>query len=113
MKKRTLLLSMVFVFALVALVNSAAIAQDQSLHPQMHQNLYDMSEILKDISIQLSTGKMTPEAQKTAGEITQRMCRNLQDLAGIGHGIHYKHQTDIKKMKKDWDPFAAQALTED
>jgi hypothetical protein len=61
-----------------------------------HQNLYDMSEILKDISIQLSTGKMTPEAQKTAGEITQRMSRILQDLAGLGHGIHYKHQTNIK-----------------
>ena len=42
MKKRTLLLSMVFVFALVALVNSAAIAQDQA-----HQNLKDMSELLK------------------------------------------------------------------
>jgi hypothetical protein len=106
MKKRTLLLSIVFVFALVPIMHSAAIAQDQSLHPQMHQNLYDMSEILKDISLQLSTGKMPPEAQKTAGEITQRISRNLQDLAGLGHGIHYKHQTDIKKMKKDWDPWA-------
>ena len=42
MKKRTLLLSVVFVFALVAIVNSAAIAQDQA-----HQNLKDMSELLK------------------------------------------------------------------
>ena len=31
MKKRTLLLSIVFVFALVAIVNSAAIAQDQMI----------------------------------------------------------------------------------
>jgi uncharacterized cupredoxin-like copper-binding protein len=105
MKKRTLLLSMVFVFALVAIVNSAAIAQDQSLHPQMQQNLNDMSKMLKDISAQLSTGKMTPEAQKTAGKITQRMSHVLQDLAGLGHGIHSKHQKDIKKMKKDWDPW--------
>ena len=113
MKKRTLLLSLVFVFALVAIVNSPAIAQDQSVQSQMHQNLYDMSEILKDISIQLNTGKMTPEAQKTAGEITQRMSRILQDLAGIGNEIHSKHQTDIKKMKKSWDPWRKMQETED
>ena len=108
MKKRTLLLSMVFVFALVAIVNSAAIAQDQA-----HQNLKDMSELLKDISVQLNSGKMTPEAQKTAGKITQQASQLLQELAGIGSETHSKHQTDIKKMKKSWDPFAEQAATED
>ena len=113
MMKRTLLLTMVFVFALVAIVNSAAIAQDQMITQQMHRNLNDMSEMLEDISAQLSTGKMTPDAQKTAGKITQRMSHVLQELAGLGGGIHYNHQTDIKKMKKSWDPFAAQALTED
>ena len=113
MKKRTLLLSMVFVFALVAIVNSTAIAQDQSLHPQMHQNLNDMSKMLEDISAQMSTGKMTPEAQKKAGKITQQMSQILQDLAGLGHGVHYNHQADIKKMKKSWNPFAESALTED
>jgi hypothetical protein len=56
---------------------------------------------------------MTPDAQKTAGKITQRMSHILQDLAGLGHGIHSKHQTDIKKMKKDWNPFAGEAATED
>ena len=108
MKKRTLLLSMVFVFALVALVNSAAIAQDQA-----HQNLKDMSELLKDISVQLNSGKMTPEAQKTAGIITQQASQLLQELAGIGSETHSKHQTDIKKMKKSWDPFATEAATND
>jgi len=108
MKKRTLLLSMVFVFALVAVVNSAAIAQDQA-----HQNLKDMSELLKDISAQLNSGKMTPEAQKTAGIIMQQASQLLQELAGLGSETHAKHQTDIKKMKKSWDPFAEQALTED
>ena len=99
---------MVFVFALVALVNSAAIAQDQA-----HQNLKDMSELLKDISVQLNSGKMTPEAQKTAGIITQQASQLLQELAGIGSEIHSKHQTDIKKMKKSWDPFASEAATND
>ena len=64
MMKRTLLLSMVFVFALVAAVNSAAIAQDQPLHPQMHKNLNDMSKMMEDISAQLSTGKMTPPRKR-------------------------------------------------
>jgi hypothetical protein len=41
------------------------------------------------------------------------MSHILQDLAGLGHGIHSKHQTDIKKMKKAWDPFAEEAATED
>jgi uncharacterized coiled-coil DUF342 family protein len=113
MKKRTLLLSMVFVFAFVAVVNSAAIAQDQSLHPQMQQNLNDMSKMLKDISAQLSTGKMTPEAQKTAGNITQQASQILQELAGLGSETHPKHQTDIKKMKKSWDPWKKMQETED
>ena len=112
MKKRTLLLSIVFVFALVAIVNSAAIAQDQMITQQMHRNLNDMSEMLEDISAQLSTGKMTPEAQKTAGKITQKMSHILEELAGLGGGVHYNHQTDIKKMKNSWDPFADEALTE-
>jgi hypothetical protein len=103
MKKRTLLLSMVFVFALVAIVNSTAIAQDQSIHPQMYQNLNDMSEILKDISFQLSTGKMIPEAQKAAGKIMQRMSQNLQELARLGDGMHYIHQKHIREMKKSWN----------
>ena len=106
MKKRTLLLSLVFVFALVAIVNSPAIAQDQSVQSQMHQNLNDMSKLLKDISAQLSTGKMTPDAQKAAGKITQQVSQLLQDLAGIGSETHAKHQTAIRKMKKTWDPFA-------
>jgi len=111
--KRTLLLSVVFGFALIAILNSAAIAQDQPAQSQMHQNLKDISEMLKDISAQLRTGKMTPEAQKAAGKITQQVSRLLQDLAGIGSEIHSKHQTDIKKMKKSWDPWRKMQETED
>jgi hypothetical protein len=111
MKKRTLILSLLFVFALVAILNSAATAQDQMITQQMHRNLNDMSEMLEDISAQLSTGKMTPEAQKTAGKITQKMSHILHDLGGLGHGVHYNHKADIKKMKKSWDPFAEEAAT--
>jgi len=112
MKKRSLL-SGLFVLAIFAIVINAANAQDQPAQSQMHQNLKDMSELLKDISAQLSTGKMTPEAQKAAGKITQQVSRLLQDLAGIGNEIHSKHQTDIKKMKKSWDPWRKMQETED
>jgi len=61
----------------------------------------------------LSTGKMTPEAQKTAGKITQGMSHMLQDLAGPGNGVHYTHQAQIQEMKKSWDPFAEESATHD
>ena len=113
MRKGTLLITLVLVIAVIAVLNNNAVAQDQSMHPQMQQNLSDMSKMMEDISAQLSTGKMTPEAQKTAGIITQQASQLLQELAGIGSETHSKHQTDIKKMKKSWDPFAEQAATED
>jgi len=72
-----------------------------------------MSALLQDISAQLSTGKMTPEAQKAAGKVTQQVSRLLQDLAGIGREMHLKHQSDIENMKNSWDPFAEEALTND
>jgi hypothetical protein len=31
----------------------------------------------------------------------------------LGSETHSKHQTDIKKMKKSWDPFAEEAATND
>jgi hypothetical protein len=108
MKKRTLLLSIVFVFTLVAIVHSAAIAQDQSLHPQMQQNLHEMSTVMADISNQLSTGKMSPDAQKTAALITKQVSQILQELSGLGGGLHHGHKKKIEKMKKAWDPFASE-----
>lgn len=113
MQNMPLLLLMIFVFALVAIANNAAIAKDQSLHPQMYQNLNDMSAKLGDISAQLSTGKMTPEAQKTAAKITQEISHILQDHAGLGNGIYDTHQAEIKKMKKSWNPFAEESATHD
>ena len=105
MEKGRNLLPGLIVLVFLVIVNSAAFAQDQSAQSQMHQNLKDMSELLKDISAQLSTGKMSPDAQKTAGEIIQQVSQLLQDLAGIGSEIHARHQKDIKEMKKSWDPW--------
>ena len=113
MQNRPLILLMIFVFALVAIASSAAIAKDQSLHPLMYQNLNDMSALLGNISAQLSTGKMTPEAQKAAAKITQGISQNLRDLAGPGNGSNYAHQAEIKNMKKSWNTFTEESAMHD
>ena len=111
MQNKTFILSMIFVFALVAMPYNAAIANNQPLHPQTHQNLTAMSKKLSDISAQLSTGKMTPQAQKDAAKITQGISHSLQGIAGVGNGIPYKHQAENKKMKQYWNrnPFPAES----
>ena len=113
MEKGRNLLPGLIVLVFLFIVNSAAFAQDQSAQSQMHQNLKDMSELLKDISAQLSTGKMSPDAQKTAGEIIQQVSQLLQDLAGIGSETHARHQSTIKKLNKTWDPWKRMQEEED
>ena len=103
MQNRTLILSMIFVFALVAIMNSTAIAKGQSIPSQKYQNLNDMSATLGDISAQLSTGKMTPEAQKSAAEIIQGISHSLQDRADLGNGIHHTRQAQTTTIKQYWE----------
>jgi len=106
---------MIFVFAFVAIINSTVIAKGQSIPSQKYQNLSDMSAILGDVSAQLSTGKMTPEAQKSAAEIIQGISHSLQDRADLGNGIHHTHQPETTKIKKSWElhPFAEEAASHD
>ena len=72
---------------------------------RMFLNLFNLSFFSN------SSDKISEE--KAAGKATQQVSRLLQDLAGIGSEIHSKHQSDIGKMKKSWDPFAEEALTND
>ena len=91
---------MIFVFSIVAIMNSTAIANAQSIPSQKYQNLNDMAARLGDISAQLSTGKMTPEAQKSAAETIQGISHSLQDRAFLGNG---SYQAQITKIKKYWE----------
>ena len=115
MQNRTLILSMIFIFALVATINSTAIAKGHSFPPQKHQNLNEISAVLGDISCQLSTGMMTPQAQKTAAKTIQGISHSLHDRAGLGNEIHHTHQANIQKMKKYWsrNPFPEESATHD
>ena len=112
MRKGTLLITLVLVIAVIAVLNSNAVAQDQSMHPQMQQNLHEMSTLMTDISKQLSTGKMSPDAQKTAAVCAEQVSQILQELSGTGDVDHQGHKIKVEKMKKAWNPFAAEALTE-
>ena len=69
MRKATLLLTLVLAITVISALISNAFAQDQSLNPQMRQNLQDMSALMENISKQLSTGKMSMDAKKTAALI--------------------------------------------
>jgi hypothetical protein len=105
MRKATLLITLVLVIAAIAVLHSNAVAQDKSMHPQMQQNLHEMSTLMADVSKQLSTGKMSPDAQKTAAAITKQVSEMLQELSGTGDVDHQGHKKKVEKMKKAWSPW--------
>ena len=103
---------MVLVIAVIPVLHSNAVGQDQSMHPMMQQNLHEMSTVMTDISKQLSTGKMAPDAQKTAAACMIQASQMLQELSGTGDVDHQDQKKKVEKMKKAWNPFASEALTE-
>ena len=105
MRKKTLLVTWVLVITVIAVLNSNAVPQDQPMNPQMQQNLKEMSAVMAGISNQLSTGKMSPDAQKTAALVTKQVRQILQELSGTGDADHHGHKNKVEKMKKDWSPW--------
>ncbi len=84
------------------LFNGPAIAGDHS----MQTNLNDLAEIMTKWSNQLSSGKMTPEAQEKLSELLNETSQVLRELsAKSGHDMNTKHHMMIEKMKTEWDPF--------
>jgi predicted PurR-regulated permease PerM len=107
MRKGTLLLILVLAITVIPVLISNAVAQDQSLNPQMRQNLQEMSAVMADISNQLRTGKMSPDAQKTAALVTKQVSQILQELSGTADADHQGHKKKVEKMKKDWNPWGS------
>lgn len=105
MRKKTFLIKWLLVIAVNSILNINAVAQNQPLDPQMQKNLHDMSALMTDISRQLSTGKMSPDAQRTAASVTKQVSQILQELSGLGSGIHHDHKRKIEKAKKAWNPW--------
>jgi hypothetical protein len=104
-RKGTLLLTLVLAMTVIPVLISNAFAQDQSLNPQMRQNLQEMSTLMESVSRQLSTGKMSMDAQKTAALVTMQVSQILHELAGPGDADHHGHKKKVEKMQKDWNPW--------
>ena len=110
MRKRVLLRTMLLAIAVIPVLIINGFAQDQSIDPQMRQNLQEMSTLLESVSKQLSTGKMSTDAQKTASLITKQASQLLHELSGPGEADHHGHKNRLEKMKKDWNPFSTATL---
>ncbi|MBW2428606.1 MAG: hypothetical protein JRF56_06575 [Deltaproteobacteria bacterium] len=108
MRKGALLLTMLLAITVIPVLISNAFAQDQPMNPQMRQNLQEMSTLMECVSMQLSTGKMSTDAQKTAALITKQVSQILHELSGPGDADHLGHKHRVAKMKKDWDPWGAE-----
>jgi hypothetical protein len=105
MRKGALRLTMLVAITVIPVLISNGFAQDQSMNPQMRGNLQEMSTLMESVSMQLSTGKMSMDAQKTAALITKQVSQVLHELSGPGDADHLGHKNRVAKMRKDWDPW--------
>ena len=101
------------VIAMIFAINDTAFSDViQPINPQMKQNLQDMSKLMISVSNELSTGNMSLEAQEAAASITKQVSQILQELSE-GNRKYDVHKEGIDQMKKNWQPFIKEALTED
>ena len=93
----TLLMAMAFI-----MYSGSAQAGDYN----MQQNLSNLSELTSKWSKQLSSGKVTPDAQEKLAELLSLTSQVLQDMSEkSGTQMHMEHGMKIEAMKKEWDPF--------
>ena len=113
MRKVALPMTWILVIALILISNSNAVADVITpINPQMQQNLQDMSKLMASISNELSTGKMSREAQEAAASVTKQVSQILQELSEEKR-VFDDQKKVIDQMKESWQPFTADALTED
>ena len=113
MTKVRLLPIWMMVIAMILAINDTAFSDViQPMNPQMKQNLQDMSKLMISVSNELSTGNMSLEAQEAAASITKQVSQILQELSE-GNRKYDVHKEGIDQMKKNWQPFTKESLTED
>ena len=72
----------------------------------MKSNVNDLVELMTKWSKQLSSGNVTPAAQKKLGKLIAESCRVLEDISTkSGYDMNKKHHKKIKEMEAEWDPF--------
>jgi len=113
MRKVILLTTWVMVVAIISVINSPAVADViQPMNPKMKQNLQGLSKLMVSLSNELSTGKMSMEAQEAAASITKQVSQILQELSEGGRKYDV-HKESLDQMKKAWQPFTEEALTDE
>ena len=89
------------IFAMMIYTGSA-LAGDYT----MQNNLKNLSELTTRWSKQLSSGKVTPEAQEKLAELLSLTSQVLQDMSKKSGGqMNMEHSAKIEQMNKEWDPF--------
>ncbi|MGD8662713.1 MAG: hypothetical protein PVH37_22405 [Desulfobacterales bacterium] len=95
---------MIVLFSIFVLkiFSSSALAGDST----MQRNCKNLSELTSKWSKQLSSGKLTPEAQQKLAGLLSLTSKVLQDMSEkTGEQMHMENSMKIKKMKSEWDPF--------
>lgn len=95
---------MILLFSIFALMifTSFALAGDST----MQRNCKNLSELTSKWSKQLSSGKITPEAQEKLAELLSLTSQVLQDMSEkSGEQMHMENSMKIEKMKSEWNPF--------
>ena len=91
----------VSVFTLM-LFTGSALAGDN----MMQKNYKNLSELTAKWSDQLSSGKITPEAQQKLAELLSETSQILQAMSEkSGEQMHMENSVKIDQMMKEWDPF--------
>ena len=84
------------------LFTGSALAGDH----MMQNNYKNLAELTAKWSDQLSSGKITPEAQQKLAELLSQTSQILKEMSEkSGEQMHMENSMKIEQMKKEWDPF--------
>ena len=95
-------LFVILAFLAASIPVGSALAGDYN----MQQNLGNLSELTSMWSKQLSSGKLTAEAQAKLAELLSQTSQVLRDMSEKSGGeMQMNYGMKIEEMKKAWDPF--------
>ena len=102
-------------FISIILFSSISAAQPQSMEgihtdidrAMMNENLAKLSMLLAKMSDVLDRGDMKPDHQIVCADILTKVSHMMVEMAGHSDkATNEKHQAQIKKLEKEWDPWA-------
>ena len=98
---KTNLFILISLFALM-IFSGSALAGDN----MMQHNCKNLSELTARWSNQLSSGKLTPEAQEKLAELLYLASQVLKDMSEKSdEQMYIDHSEKIDQMHKEWNPF--------